>query len=285
MTPPELFIPSRALLGEGPAWDAVTQTLYWVDILQKRVYAGAKPVLLLDDLAGCVAPRASGGLILASGNSFLTTENGSKGVTVLAGLRTEPAGTRFNDGKCDPQGRFLAGTVDKKEKLSNGSLYILVSGGRPRKLLKGLRISNGIAWSPKGTIMYFIDTPTREVRAYDYDLDDGVISNPRVILRFADTFGLPDGMTTDTDGNLWVAHWGGGRVSQWKANGTLLGQFGLPAPNVTSCVFGGEKMDELFITTARTGLDLSTLRKFPLSGGVFRMPTNVTGMPTYAFAG
>ncbi len=282
---PELLYNAKATLGEGPAWDAKTQTLYWVDILEKRIYAGSKLFLQLDDYVGCLAPRKDGGLVIAQRFGFWTFEPTTNKLTTLASPKGEPSNNRFNDGKCDPAGRFVAGTMDHNEQEASGALYSLSTEGRVKKLLKEVRISNGIAWSPDHKTMYFIDTPTREVKAFDYDIETGQIANPRVLIRLADTFGWPDGMTTDMKGNLWIALWGGARVSQWSAKGVLLEQFGVPALNVTSCVFGGPDMNELFITTARVGMDAAALKKYPQAGGVFRMQTDVTGMPTFEFGG
>jgi sugar lactone lactonase YvrE len=282
---PELYIDASATLGESPAWDAKTQTLYWLDVLERRVYAGQKAILQLDHYAGSLAPRAGGGLVIAQRSGIWALEPNMKKLRKLATPRREPPNNRFNDGKCDPTGRFVGGTMDHSEQDASGSLYSLPPGGPLRKLLSRVHISNGIAWAPNGKTMYFNDTPTRQVLAFDYDLDTGQISNTRVIIRFEKSFGFPDGMTSDTDGNLWIAMWGGARVSQWKPDGTLLAQFGVAARNVTSCVFGGARMNELFITTALVRTDAAGLRKFPQAGGVFRMETNVTGMPTYEFGG
>ena len=239
---PELFYNAKATLGEGPAWDARTQTLYWVDILEKRIYAGSKLFLQLDDFIGCLAPRKDGGLVIAQRFGFWSFEPETNKLITLASPKGEPSNNRFNDGKCDPRGRFVAGTMDHNEQETSGSLYSLSPEGRLKKLLKDVRVSNGVTWSP-------------------------------------------DGMTTDADGNLWIAMWGGARVTQWKPNGTLLEQFGIPALNVTSCVFGGKDLNELFVTTARVGMDAVALKKYPQAGGVFRMETNVTGMPTFEFGG
>jgi sugar lactone lactonase YvrE len=282
---PELFINAKATLGEGPVWDAKSQTLYWIDVLEKRIYAGPKLFLQLEDFVGCLAPRKDGGLVIAQRFGFWTFDPASNRLTTYASPKGEPSNNRFNDGKCDPRGRFVAGTMDHNEQEASGSLYSLSTEGRLKKLLKEIRISNGLAWSPDGKILYFIDTPSREVKAFDYDLDTGQIANPRVIIRFEKTFGWPDGMTSDTDGNLWIAMWGGARVSQWKPDGTLLAQFGVAATNVTSCVFGGPKMNELYVTTARVGMDAAALKKYPHAGGVFRMEANVTGMPSHEFGG
>jgi sugar lactone lactonase YvrE len=282
---PELYIDARATLGESPAWDAKTQTLYWVDVFERHIYAGAKRILQLNDYIGCLAPRHSGGLIVAQRRSFCLVLPNMKTIHKLPSPRGEALHNRFNDGKCDPRGRFIAGTMDHNEKEDSGALYSLSADGQARKLLSHVRISNGLAWSPNGKAMYFIDTPSRQVLAFDYDLDTGKLLNARVIIRFDKSFGWPDGMTSDTDGNLWIAMWGGARVSQWSPDGTLLAQFGVEAMNVTSCVFGGPNMNELFITTALKGTDAASIRRFPHAGGVFRMETHVTGMPTYEFEG
>jgi sugar lactone lactonase YvrE len=282
---PELYIDARATLGESPAWDAKTQTLYWVDVLERHVYAGARQIAQLDEYVGCLAPRKAGGLILAQGRGIRLMSPDMKTVRRLVAAKGEPRHNRFNDGKCDPRGRFLAGTMDRNEKEDSGALYSLSRQGKLRRMLSHARISNGLAWSPDGRTMYFIDTPTRKVMAFDYDLDTGRLRNGRVIITIDKSFGWPDGMTSDTDGNLWIAMWGGARISQWQPDGTLLAQFGVEAQNVTSCVFGGPGMNELFITTAMVGTEAQTLRKFPQTGGVFRMTTHVTGMPTYEFGG
>ena len=280
---PELHYNAKATLGEGPAWDARTQTLYWVDVLEKRIYAGSRLFLQLDELVSCLAPRKEGGLVIAQRFGFWTFDPDTNKLFTLASPKGEPSNNRFNDGKCDPRGRFVAGTMDHNEQETSGSLYSLSPEGRLKKLLKDVRISNGLAWSPDCRTMYFIDTPTREVRAFEYDIETGQIANPRVLIHFEETFGWPDGMTTDTDGNLWIAMWGGARVTQWSPRGVLMEQFGIPALNPTSCVFGGPDMNELYITTARVGMDAAALKKYPQAGGVFRMETNVTGMPTFEF--
>lgn len=284
----ELLIDSKAALGEGPAWDAKTQTLYWVDILAKRVHAwkdGRDDFLQLDEFVGCVAPRRDAGLIAALHASFWIL-GGIADQRALIAPVSEPAANRFNDGKCDPAGRFLAGTMDMNEKSPSGNLYSLEAGKSPRKLLDGIRISNGLAWSPDYKIFYYIDTPTRQVRAFDYDLDTGNISNPRIAVEIPASLGWPDGMTSDMEGRLWIALWGGSRVSKWDpATGRKEAEVAIPAPHVTSCVFGGARRDLLYITTARVGLDESALAQYPLSGGLFQIQTQTEGMPTFEFAG
>lgn len=298
----ELLLEAQAALGEGPAWDAQTGTLYWVDILGKRIHAwkdGRDNFLQLEEFVGCVAPRRDGGLIAALHASFVTFEGDvlqnvfsqspakspSAPQTVLAPV-SEPATNRFNDGKCDPAGRLLAGTMDLNEKDASGNLYSLEAGKSPRKILDGIRISNGLAWSPDYKTFYHIDTPTRQVRAYDYDLETGDISNPRLALEVPESMGWPDGMTSDMDGRLWIALWGGARLSKWDpATRQLEAEVAIPALHISSCVFGGPRCDILYVTSARVGMDESALAKYPLSGGLFQIQTQTEGMPTFKFSG
>lgn len=282
---PELLFDAKAILGEGPVWDARTQTLHWIDILNKRVYANTDVLIELDETIGCLAPRRRGGFLLTQRISFWMLDTDPSKLTLLSTLTGDPPNNRFNDGKCDPRGRFLAGTMDMGEKDPNGSLYSF-DGRSTTKLLGNITISNGLTWSPDYQTFYHIDTPTHEVTAFDYDLETGAIANPRLAVRIPDEFGWPDGMTSDMQGNLWVAMWGGAQVTKWDPNtGQLLERFPVPAKNVSSCVFGGRDMNELYITSARKGLDEDTLKRYPLTGGVFRMETKVEGMPVFEFAG
>ena len=295
----ELLFDTKQILGEGPIWDSRTQSIYWVDILDKRIYCNGDVLIQLDDLIGCIAPRKNGGLILAfSGggseegrlsfaslelDSLISSPQGK--LTFLSSLKDEPSTNRFNDGKCDPRGRFLAGTMDMDETDPHGSLYSF-DGISVTKLLSSITISNGMAWSPDHKTFCYIDTPTREVRAFDYDLETGAIANSRSAVTIPESFGWPDGMTSDMQGNLWIAMWGGAQVTKWDPKtGQLLEQIPVPAKNVSSCIFGGKDLNELYITSARKGLDEDTLTRYPLTGGLFRLQTNVEGMPTFQFAG
>jgi len=281
----ELLYDAKATLGEGPVWDANTETLYWVDIMGKRIHANADVLVELDETIGCLSVRESGGLIFTKRFSIWTFEPDSSELTLLSTLEDEPANNRFNDGKCDPLGRFLAGTMDMNEKDPNGSLYSF-DGKSVAKLFGNITISNGLAWSPDYKTLYYIDTPSHEVKAFDYDLETGTVANMRVVVNIPDTLGFPDGMTSDMQGNLWVAMWGGAQVTKWNPNtGELLEQIPVPAKNVSSCVFGGKDRNELYLTSARIGLDEETLKQYPLTGGVFRLVTNIEGMPAFEFAG
>ncbi len=280
---PELIFDAKATLGEGPAWDAKTQTLYWLDILGKRVYAGMELLAQLDDLIGCLAPRRDGNLILCTRISFADLEPATGKLTILHTETSELDTNRFNDGKCDPAGRFLAGTMDMNETDPNGSFYSF-DGRAATKLFSNVTISNGLAWSPDHKTFYYIDTPTKEIRAFDYDVPSGQIANPRVAVRIPDGIGWPDGMTSDAQGNLWIAMWGGAQVTRWDPNtGKLLEQIPMPVLQPSSCVFGGRNMNELYVTSARKGMSEAELNQYPLSGGLFKVETKIEGMPTFEF--
>jgi len=278
----ELVFDARTELGEGPVWDEKTQTLYWLDILGKKIYAGTELLAQLDDFIGCFALCGNGHFLLGKRLSFVDFEPGSNHQTVLASV-SGLENNRINDGKCDPAGRFIAGTMDMNEKEPSGFVYSF-DGEQVTQLLGGIRISNGLTWSPDYKTFYYIDTPTREVKAFDYDLKTGQIANPRVVINVPESLGWPDGMTSDTEGNLWIAMWGGSQVTRWNPNtGQLLEQISFPVLLTSSCVFGGKNMNELYVTSARKGLSEADLAKYPLSGGLFKVVTRAEGLPMFAF--
>jgi len=289
MNSPELVLDAIAQLGEGPCWDADAQTLYWINIYAGEVHAyspgsGNDRVITINEPVGCLAPAKSEKLIFASqsGISLLNPKTGKH--MLLVSPEPHLPGNRFNDGKCDPAGRFLAGTMDNAEVEASGSLYSLSPGGTIKTLLTGIRISNGLAWSPDYRTLYYIDTPIRKVMAYDYDLSTGDISQPRQAVYVPEEMGWPDGMTSDMDGNLWIAMWGGAKITKWDPlTGRLQQAIPLPALNVTSCAFGGEGLTDLYITSARKGMSKEQLARYPLTGGLFRLQAGVKGMPTFGY--
>jgi len=279
----ELVADAKATLGEGPCWDASSQTLYWVDILGQRLYAGTEIMAVFDEPVGCAVPCLNGHFIVGVRSAILDFDPASGTKRTVAELH-EPSNNRVNDGKCDPSGRLLVGTMDMdNERDPTGSLYSL-DGEKLMRLRSDQTIANGLTWSPDHQTFYHIDTPTREVVAFDYDLDTGRISNPRVAVRVPQEMGWPDGMTSDQEGRLWIAMWGGGQVTQWNPHtGQLLRRIAVPALHSSSCAFGGPKLNELYITSARKGLNPAQLAEYPLSGGLFRVVTDTVGSPTYAF--
>ena len=278
----EILFDVKATLGEGPAWDEKTQTLYWVDILGKRIYAGGEVLTELDDYIGCLAPTQNGHLIVGKRASFMDFDPANSQQTVLVTL-PESATNRMNDGKCDPAGRLIAGTMDMNETDPTGSVYSY-DGKSNRVLFRDVTISNGMAWSADHKTFYYIDTPTCEVRAYDYDVKTGEIANRRKAFDVPKSLGWADGMTSDTEGNLWIAMWGGAQVTRWNPNtGQLLEQIPVPALQSSCPVFGGKNRNELYVTSARKGMSESDLNKYPLSGGLFKVETKYEGMPTFEF--
>jgi sugar lactone lactonase YvrE len=287
----ELVIDAKALLGEGPCWDKEAKLLYWVDIIENNVHI-FDPLLNRNRTIpalgnpSAVVPRKSGGVVLAMNRSFYALDLQTDQPTFLAGPPDEPTSNRFNDGKCDAMGRFWAGTMPFKGSDPTGSVYCLDVDLTVRHMFGKVRCSNGIAWSPDNTTMYYIDTPTKQVVAFDYHLASGMITNKRVVVSIPDGEGIPDGMTIDSEGMLWVAQWEGYKVSRWDPrDGTRLQVVPVPVARVTSCTFGGDQLDELYITTARIGLDENELVKQPHAGGVFKIKTNVRGVENYPFKG
>lgn len=287
----ELVWDGRMTLGEGPVWDARSGTLIFVDIAGKRVHF-LEPSLQthrfvqLEQMVGAAVPRQSGGLVLALEQGFYTLDPVTGTLEQLADPEPGRADIRFNDGKCDAAGRFFAGTMDREELSPKGVLYALEPDGTIRKALEGVTTSNGLDWSPDGRTMYYIDSPTRRVFAFDYDPASGELGNRRTIVIIPDGGGFPDGMTVDKEGMLWVAQWDGWQVSRWDPlTGEQIGSVPVPAARVTSVAFGGPELGELYITTARIGLTGEQLGKQPAAGGVFRCRPGVQGKPAFFYGG
>jgi sugar lactone lactonase YvrE len=287
----ELAVDAKAALGEGPHWDADQQQLYWVDIEQEQLHVhdpsgDADTVYDVGCKTGAAVLRQSGSVLLATQHGFEDFDLNTQQKTSIADPESHLPDNRFNDGKCDSRGRFWAGTMSMVRQPQAGSLYVLETDGSVRRLLGGVTTSNGLGWSPDDSTMYYIDTPTLQVVAFDFAADAGTIDNRRVIITFPSDVGRPDGMTVDADGMLWIAHWDGGRITRWDPKGgQLLAAVRLPAQRVTSCTFGGPGLDRLFITTARHGLDQAVLDQQPLAGGLFVLEPGVRGLPTYRYRG
>lgn len=285
----EMAIDAKAILGEGPSWDNENGVLYWVDIEGEKlnVYdpsTDESRSIELGQYVTSVVPAGIGkvAITLKSGYYLLNLETES--LTLLKELEADKTENRFNDGKCDAKGRFWAGSMDMTQNNKQGSLYCLNNHQNAELKLSGLGISNGLAWSPDNRYFYFIDTPTKKVVRYDFELVTGQISNPIEVIDFSGEQGMPDGMTIDSEGMLWIAHWNGAQVSRWNPeSGERLLQVPVPALNVTSCVFGGEDFTTLYITTARSGMDSEQLQKYPDAGGVFRLETGIKGSLSHPY--
>ena len=288
----ELVLNVRAELGEGPVWDAASGTLYWVDLFAGVVHryqpaSGLTGSVEVGEIIGCVVPRQSGGLLAATASGIYHLDPATGAKTRVSAIEADRPETHFNDGKVDPAGRFWFGSiaVDRTSDVL-GDLYSLEPDLTVTHRLAGVDNTNGMDWSPDGRTMYYIDSLTRQVTAYDYDAASGAISNPRPLVTLPEGTGVPDGMTVSVDGTLWVAHWGGARVTRWHpATGALLQTIAVPANLTTSCAFAGPALDELYITTARYQEPITALAAQPFAGGLFRYRTDTKGRPAAVFPG
>jgi len=287
----EVALDAKAELGEGPLWDYRKRVLYWVDINAHRVHVfdpatGVDRYIDVGQPVGCLAPRRNGDLLLGLQTGFATLDIESGSVRHLIDPEAHLPDNRFNDGKCDPRGRFWAGTMSLNRVKGSASLYCLSGDLTVRTMLTGVTVSNGLAWSPDQRKMYYIDTAAQKVSVFSYTVETGDISRRRTAFSIPPSQGKPDGMTIDEEGMLWVAHWGGGRVSRWDPKeGRQIADIEVPAPNVTSCAFGGPHMDELYITSARGPLDEEGRSRHPHAGAIFRVRPGVRGRRQPLFAG
>lgn len=287
----ECVCETKAVLGEGPSWLSSRKQVLWVDIESSLVCLfdpGKKEnkTFAMGCHVGSVVPAANGDVVAATQKGFTRLELDSGNLTPLCDPEEHLPDNRFNDGKCDPSGRFWAGTMGYDETQTSGSLYVLDENLKSRKILDGISISNGLAWTQDHRTMYYIDTPTMRVDAFDFDPIDSKIQNRRTAIRIPEGIGYPDGMTIDREGMLWICLWDGWAVTRWNPNtGEQLEKISLPVARATSCCFGGTDMDELYITSASTRLNESELEKQPLAGGLFRAKPGVSGLPPFLFNG
>lgn len=284
----ELVQAVRADLGEGPVWDSRTGELIWVDIIAAVVHrfepaSGVDRALTVGQPVGAACPRASGGYVLALRDGIaLFGDDGE--LTFIAGIEADVGANRFNDAKCDPAGRLWAGTV-RFDGQPGGALYRIDPDHRATRVVPGLGLSNGIGWSPDGTAMYLIDTLAGGLDVFEFDAGTGSLDGRRRLVTFPAGQGLPDGMTVDSEGFLWVAIYGGGVVRRYEPGGEPALEIEIPASQPTSCAFGGPDLGDLYITSATQFLSPDRLAREPSAGGLFRCRPGTVGLPAVAFAG
>lgn len=268
---------ARATLGEGPLWDDRAQVLHWVDVEGHRLHTfepatGARTSTPVAGRLSSVALRNAGGLLVAHDRD-VSMLDGDALVPFAPSL--SPAAPT-NDGAVDPRGRYLVGTNG-----DGAALYRVDPDGTVARLLDGVRISNGIDWSDDGETMYYVDSLAHSVDVFDYDLDAGTISNRRTLAAVDESLGVPDGLTVDEEGAVWVAIWGGSCVRRYSPAGELLHELHVPVRQPSSCVFGGDDFATLYVTSAREGLTDPE----PAAGGLFAFDVGVRGRPAFRFAG
>ena len=286
---PQLALDARAMLGEGAWWDTEKKHLCWLDILSHELHfydprkktdkfvKYPKPVT-------AVVPRKKGGYIAAFSNGIcFLDEDGGMG-EMIVNPEQGKSGNRFNDGKCDPAGRFWIGSMDAQGGAGGGALYKIEKNLGYTVMLDACDISNGIVWNSTADRMYYTDTLSGEISAFDYCRKDGMISNRSVAYKLDENEGLPDGMTIDSEDMVWAAVWGGGKVIRIdpEKHEKLL-EIYLPAPHVSSVAFGGAGLTQLFITSARLGLSEEQLEKYPMSGGLFMVEMGIRGTKLHRF--
>ena len=273
-----------AELGEGPVWDAARGELIWVDVdrglVHRRAPGRADHTIEVGQPVGCAVPRAGGGLALALRDGFALLAPGAEEPRLVAAVEPGRRDTRMNDGAVDSRGRFWAGTMSLAGDTRTAALYRLDPDLSVTRVLPGISVSNGIGWSPEGSVLYHVDTPRRRIDAYDFDSATGALARRRAVIAVDAGHGSPDGLTVDSEGGIWVALWGGSAVHRYTPEGVLDDRVDLPVTNVTSCCFGDPDLGTLYITTAARGAAHE-----PLAGAVFACRPGVHGLPATPFAG
>ena len=283
-------LPVAAGLAEGPCWWAEKQVLLWVDIEASRIglfdpQTRRNHFLHLPAHVGAVVPTSAGDLLLATAAGFLRLDPSTEAVTLLSDPEADRPGNRFNDGKCDPWGRFWAGTMAYDFEPLAGALWRVNADFSCVRQRQGFTLSNGLAWSQDRGTLYLIDSPTLNVLAFPLTNSGEIAGEPSICVHIPEDWdAVPDGMCMDAEGMLWIALFGGGCVTRWDpVSGQRLERLALPCRQVTSCCFGGPHLDQLFITTARREMDAAAIKAEPLAGGLFQADVGVKGVPADCF--
>lgn len=280
---------NRALIAESPTWDQRTASLLWVDIPRGEIHRYRPDgdedsvVFVAPTSVGAVVTRRSGGLAVAAGKGFAIVDEEAGSWRPIAAVER---GDRMNEARCDPAGRLWGGTMTLDQRPSQAALYRLDQTGSAELMLDQVGLSNGLAWSPDGTRMYYADTMTERVDVFDYELETGTPSNQRPLIDLHDVDGRPDGMTVDAEGGIWVTMARGGAIRRYSSTGSLDEVLSMPVPTVTSCAFGGPDLADLYVTTLCIGLGETDLAEHPGAGSVFCVPgIGVRGIAEASFLG
>ncbi|MDX9863841.1 MAG: SMP-30/gluconolactonase/LRE family protein [Anaerolineaceae bacterium] len=282
------ILASQSALGEGPLWSTKEQALYWVDIEGKTINRyrpsnAQHESFPVDAKVGVIAFRKGGDFIAAGSTGFVFWTIGSPKLDLIFDPEENNAQSRFNDGKVDRAGRFWAGTMTPEGAVS--ALYRVNAGLNIQKMESGITISNGIGWSPDNQIMYYADSSRYVIYAYDFDLNIGSIKNRRDWIKFSPEYGIPDGLTVDSEGYVWCAFYSGAKVTRFNPQGKMDIEISLPVSQPTSCAFGGKDLTDLYITSSWLGLTEEERAAQPLAGDIFMVKTDVPGLPEPEFEG
>ena len=287
---PVCVLDARARTGESPVWVPEEQALYWSDIPGRTLNrfdpaTGANRVWPMPEEVGSFALREGGGLVAAlrSGVAFIALDRGR--IEPLVDPEADRPENRFNDGRCDRQGRFWAGTMNEPRDARSGALYRLDPDLRHHRVADDVMVANGLAFSPDDRVMYWSDSRALTIWAFDFDAASGEVANRRIFARLAPHQGGPDGAAVDAEGGYWSACYRGSRVMRFRPDGTIERKIRLPVSRVTMCAFGGPDLRTLYITSARGGLSASELEREPQAGGIFALAVDVQGLPEPRFKG
>ncbi len=281
-------IPSK--LGEGAFWNYKTKELLWVDIERKQLHIynpntkSNKTIQMPSKIGTVVSSDKTNIAIVALSDGIYKVNINSRQLELLSDVESNVIENRFNDGKCDPNGNLWVGSMHLKQDQPNAKLYKISFNGTSTEMLDNVTISNGIVWTKDGRTMYYIDTPTGVIMAYDFELENSTISNGRIAVKVKTEDGFPDGMTIDENDNLWVGLWNGDAVAQYNPRtGELMKKISVPAHNVTSCAFGGENLETLYITSASIDMDAEQRKRYQLAGSIFKVKPGVKGVKSTFF--
>ena len=285
----ELEYETKSLLGEGAFWNYKTQELYWVDIEGKQLNIYNPTTknnrsISMPSLIGTVVPYKENEAVVALVEGIYKVNLLTEEVTLLSDVEFNMPENRFNDGKCDPNGNLWVGSMHFKQSRPNASVYKVNEQGETIKMIDSVTISNGIVWTKDTKTMYYIDTPSANIMAYDFDPDTSTISNGRVAVKVSKEDGFPDGMTIDENDMLWVGMWNGNAIAHFNPKtGELIDKIKVPAHNVTSCAFGGKNLDILYITTSSLDMSEEEQKAYPLAGSIFKAKPGVKGVESCFF--
>lgn len=284
-------VDARCAVGESPLWSPGEQALYWADIPAGRLHrwhpeGHRSCVWQLPAPLGSFGLRRGGGLVLALKTGVHLFEPNTGTLSLLCHLEPLPIDNRLNDGKVSPDGSFWVGSMSEQPtRPAVAALYRLDAAHRGQRVLDGLRVSNGLAWSPDGRTLYHADTRALTVWRHDHDLATGALSNRRVFITMRPEWGRPDGATVDSEGCYWNAGIGAGRVNRFSPEGELISHIELPVSHPTMPCFGGPGLRTLYVTSLRDGVAAEALARMPQSGGVFAVEVDVAGIETALYAG
>jgi sugar lactone lactonase YvrE/DNA-binding IclR family transcriptional regulator len=278
------FLESRSIQGEGPIWDPAKRTLYWVDILAPALHvfdfrSGRDRAIPMPWMLSAVGRTNSDRVVLVTKHGVQLFDPATSRLSVLADPEEDLPENRLNDAKVDRKGRLWVGSMSIAADPGQGSLYRIDGHGSTVKMDRGFSVANGMGWSPDNRRMYLCDSGAGRIYSYDFDLASGEIRDRKVLVDVPDSSGRPGGMTVDSEGYLWVAHFDGWSIGRYAPDGRLDRLVPMPIPRPTSVMFGGTDLKELFITSARIRLSAERIAEAPLSGSVFRLQTDVPGLP------